>query len=156
MQFTREVLCAKHLVERLNRWVLGRDESGFVQSIYQEASELVHVSFGDRLLRTIGKVYESAADQYFINLRGSFTVETQLAQWKESHKQTKARFNLVNSVVQAGMAVKRVHAAGSALEEEDEAELQHVEEAKAKKEEAARCCIERIEESLPVFLQTIW
>jgi len=146
-QQTREVNCATQLCERLDLWVLGRDEAAFMTAIFEEASELVRVSFGGRLLRTIGGIYENAAEQFFVSLRGHFTLETQVASWKESAHQAKVRFQAVSSVVKSGLAVKHMHdVAGGQKEEEDQ----------DKKEEAARQTMSSLEDSLPVFLQTIW
>ncbi|CAK0799883.1 unnamed protein product [Prorocentrum cordatum] len=75
-QMHREVTCAVQLVERLGLWVNGRDEAGFMAQVWQEASELVRLPLGGRLLRTIGGVYENYADQFFMNLRGVAGVST--------------------------------------------------------------------------------
>jgi len=147
-QWNREVRCATHLAERLNRWVLGRDEVGFVQSVSQEASELVHVSFGGRLLRTIGGIYTSVAEQFFTTLRGQLSLESQVAQWKESTQVAKSAFSRASSVVQSLKAVKKMQeAAGN---------TQASEEDQDKKEEAIRQTMSSLEESLPVVLQTTW
>lgn len=147
-QMAREVQCAKNLCERLDRWVLARDEVGFTNSISQEASELVRVSFGGRLLRTIGIIYESCAEQFFASLRGQFTLETQLASLRESTHNAKVRLQAMSSVARSAFAVKRMHdAAGAQGPSEEDQE---------KKEEAARQTMSSLEESLPVFLQTIW
>mmetsp|Transcript_23735 Transcript_23735/g.74712 ORF Transcript_23735/g.74712 Transcript_23735/m.74712 type:complete len:912 (-) Transcript_23735:89-2824(-) len=146
-QMAREVRCAMQLAERLDRWVTARDEAGFMTSILQEASELVRVSFGGRLLRTIGSVYESCAEQYLANLRGNFTIETQLASWRESTHVAKVRMQAMSSVAKSAFAVKRhLDVAGVHGNDEDQ----------EKKEEAARQTMSSLEDSLPVFLQTIW
>mmetsp|Transcript_59018 Transcript_59018/g.111184 ORF Transcript_59018/g.111184 Transcript_59018/m.111184 type:complete len:946 (+) Transcript_59018:59-2896(+) len=144
-QFNREVHCACHLVERLNRWVIGRDEGGFMTAISQEASELAHVSFGGRLLRTIGNIYETCAEQYLASMRGNFTIETQMAQWRESHHSIKVRATAASSVAKSIFAVKRMHDVAGSTEGDEE-----------KKEEAVRETMSSLEDSLPVFLQTIW
>jgi len=146
-QFVREVRCATHLAERLDLWVLGRDEAGFMASVSQEAAELVHVSFGGRLLRTIGGVYESCAEQFFASLRGTFTFETQMAQLRESSHKVQAKVQLMSSVCKSGLAFKRMHdSAGGSTNEDDQEE----------KEKAVRETMSSLEDSLPVFLQTIW
>mmetsp|Transcript_34194 Transcript_34194/g.102069 ORF Transcript_34194/g.102069 Transcript_34194/m.102069 type:complete len:906 (-) Transcript_34194:197-2914(-) len=147
-QMAREVQCAQTLCQRLDRWVIGRDEEGFMASISQEACELVRVSFGGRLLRTIGTIYETCAEQYFASLRGHFTLETQLAALRESTHNARVRFQAMSSVAKSALAVKRMHdAAGSQAGAEEDQE---------KKEEAARQTMASLEDSLPVFLQTIW
>lgn len=147
-QWNREVRCATHLAERLNRWVLGRDEVGFVQAVSQEASELVHVSFGGRLLRSIGTIYETIAEQFFVSLRGPLTMESHMSQLKENIQVGKSAFSRATSVVQTFCAVKKMQEAGGAMAvcEEDQ----------EKKEEAIRQTMSSLEESLPVVLQTTW
>merc|ERR1719433_2155859 len=119
-------------------------------SIAQEASELVRVSFGGRLLRTIGGVYESCADQFFVALRGNFAIETQIASLRESTHNAQVRMQAMSSVAKTAFAFKRVHdvAGSSGADEENED--------KEKKEEAQRQQMSSLEDSLPVVLQTIW
>mmetsp|Transcript_111694 Transcript_111694/g.315468 ORF Transcript_111694/g.315468 Transcript_111694/m.315468 type:complete len:503 (+) Transcript_111694:3-1511(+) len=148
-QFIREVSCAKQLCERLDLWVLGRDEAGFMSTVSFEAAELVRVSFGGRLLRTIGCIYENFAEQYMINLRGHFTFESQLNQMRDSSHAAKAKINLASSVAKSALAVKRMHdVAGSGGGEDEEDQEQ--------KEETAKKTMSSLEDSLPLFLQTIW
>jgi len=82
-QFCREVTCATQLVQRLDRWATGRNQDGWVQSVLQEAADLARVSFGGRLLRTIGACYQSAAQQWLTQLRGNFTIDGHLQSWGE-------------------------------------------------------------------------
>lgn len=149
--FLREVNCASHLCKRLDRWVMGRDEAGFIMATTQEAAELVRVSFGGRLLRTIGGVYEGCAENFFTTLRGNFTLETQLAAWRESTRATKVKLQAMTSVVKSGLAVKRMHdvAGDVGVSGEEDADQE-------KKEKLAKEQLSSLEESLPVFLQTIW
>eukprot|EP00927_Polykrikos_kofoidii_P039945 TRINITY_DN34227_c0_g1_i1.p1 TRINITY_DN34227_c0_g1~~TRINITY_DN34227_c0_g1_i1.p1 ORF type:complete len:901 (+),score=179.97 TRINITY_DN34227_c0_g1_i1:130-2832(+) len=149
-QFAREVNCSTHLCERLDRWVVGRDEVGFVNSVVQEASELVRVSFGGRLLRTMGCIYERCAEQFLVSLKGMFTVESGFSQIVESSHVAQVRLSACYSVAKSAMAVKHMHdVAGSAAANEDDSDQD-------KKEEAAKQTITSLEESLPVFLQMIW
>mmetsp|Transcript_102297 Transcript_102297/g.257674 ORF Transcript_102297/g.257674 Transcript_102297/m.257674 type:complete len:616 (+) Transcript_102297:30-1877(+) len=150
-QLMREVRCAEQLCTRLDRWVLGRDEAGFMLAASQEAAELVRVSFGGRLLRTIGGVYESSAEQFFVTMRGNFTIENQVASWRETTHVAKVRLQAMRSVAHSAMAVKRMHdVAGANGMGDEETEDQE------KKEKAARETMSSLEDSLPVFLQTIW
>lgn len=141
-QFVRAVEGATHLRERLHQWVVKRDEAGFISSISQEASELVRVSFGPQLLRTIGGIYESCAEQFLADARGKFSLGTHLASLKDSTHTAKVRMQILSSVAKSAFAIKRMHdtLGGSPAESEDE-----------QKKIAAY-----FEESLPVYLQTIW
>eukprot|EP00440_Ansanella_granifera_P056650 gb/GFBE01061403.1/.p1 GENE.gb/GFBE01061403.1/~~gb/GFBE01061403.1/.p1 ORF type:complete len:895 (+),score=210.96 gb/GFBE01061403.1/:1-2685(+) len=146
-QFVREVTCATSLVSRLDRWVMGRNQDGWVASVLQEAIELSRVSFGGRLLRTIGGVYESAAEQFFTSMRGNFTIDGQIQSWKESTHAAQVKVQAFSSVAKSAFAVKHMHdVAGAGMSDEDQ----------AKREEAAKEALSSFEGSLPVFLQTIW
>lgn len=152
-QYYREVRCAVRLAERLNRWVLGRDEEGFATSLSQEASDLVQNSFGGRLLRTIGGIYESCAEQFFTSLRGHFTLDSQLAQLRESSHTAKVKCHLGWSGAKTVWTVKKVRDAAGNIPDSDE-------EDQEKKEEATRQMVTSLEpifeEGLPVVLQLIW
>jgi len=152
-QHRREVQCAASLCERLDRWVIGRDEEGFMTAAYQEAAELVQASFGGRLLRTIGCIYEIAAELFFSSLRGN-VVDWGMASWKESSQQYKTRWNIMSSVARSAMAVKKMHdVAGASVLGEDSPDTELSQE---QKEKAQRDTLSSLEDSLPVFLQTIW
>lgn len=146
-QSLREVKCAANLCERLVPWVIDRDEVGFMKSISAEAADLVRSPFGGRLLRAIGAVYETAAEQWFTSLGGHFTVSSQWQSWKDSAQSAKGRFAAMASVARTAMAVKKMH---------DEASQHMNEECQEKKDEGAKQAMASLEESLPVFLETIW
>jgi len=146
-QLSREVKCAQNLCQQLDPWVVNRDEAGFMTSISQEAAELKRASFGGRLLRTIGFIYENCAEQFLVGMHGSFTLQSQASMWRETCNNAKARLALVSSVAKSAVEAKRVHdTVGTATEEHDE----------EKKQEAARMASASLEDSLPVFLQTVW
>merc|ERR1719198_546298 len=116
-------------------------------SISQEAAKLKQTSFGGRLLRTIGSVYERCADQWLMDLHGSFTYQNQMAQWGDSAESTKVKISAASSVAKSAFAVKRMHdIAGDSINDDDQ----------EKKDEATRQAYASLEESLPVFLQMIW
>jgi len=146
-QFCREVTCATQLVQRLDRWATGRNQDGWVQSVLQEAADLARVSFGGRLLRTIGACYQSAAQQWLTQLRGNFTIDGHFQSWKESAHAAQVKVQAVTSVAKTAFAVKEMHdAAGAGMNEDDQ----------AVREEAAKKALNSFEGSLPTFLQTIW
>jgi len=146
-QFVREVTCAENLVARLDRWVGGRNPDGWTKSVLKETAELAQVSFGGRLLRAIGWVYESSADQYLTSLWGNFTVDGHLQSWRDSAHSTSVKLNVMSSMGRSAFAVKEMtEAVGSGMSDEDQ----------AKRDEAARQAMSSLEGSLPVFLQTIW
>eukprot|EP00435_Cladocopium_sp_Y103_P072587 s164_g40.t1 len=146
-QFAREVTCAVQLVSRLDRWVMGRNQDGWTTGVLQETAELAQVSFGGRLLRTIGWVYECSADQFIASCWGNFTVDGHLQSWKDGMHSTEVKIKAMSSVAKSGLAVKEMtDAAGSGMSDEDQ----------AKRDAAARQALTSLEGSLPVFLQAIW
>jgi len=77
--------------------------------VLQETAELAQVSFGGRLLRTIGWVYKCSADQFIASCWGNFTVDGQLQSWKDkileilelrTHSQHSTTFHNNSFVVQ--------------------------------------------------------
>ena len=68
LQVAREARLATLLTALLRRYVEG-DETGFRQSMQAEAAELAKVSYGEAMLRAIGKAYETQAS---IELGGVF------------------------------------------------------------------------------------
>lgn len=145
-QFLRLVKCAVSLRDQLSKWVLERDEAGFMAQISQEAKELTHVSFGGRLLRTIGNVYELKAEEFLASLHGSFTIDSQLVSWRDSIRATSVKVQAVSSVAKSAMVMKKMHDVAGA----------HAEEDQEKKEEATREMLASLEDSAPIFLQAIW
>lgn len=146
-QFVREVTCAAQLVSRLDRWVMGRNPDGWTTGVLQETAELAQVSFGGRLLRTIGWVYECSAEQFLLSCWGNFTVDGQIQSWKDGTHSTEVKFKAMSSVAKSAIAVKEMtDAAGSGMADEDQ----------AKRDAAARQALTTLEGSLPVFLQAIW
>ncbi|CAK0788258.1 unnamed protein product, partial [Prorocentrum cordatum] len=119
-QFLRLVKCAVSLRDQLSKWVLERDEAGFMAQISQEAKELTHVSFGGRLLRTIGAVYEAKAEEFLISLHGSFTLDAQLVSWRDSIRATSVKVQAVSSVAKSAMVMKKMHDVAGAHAEEDQ------------------------------------
>lgn len=142
-QFEREVQCAAHLCSRLDRWVTRRDERGFVSASCQEATELVRVSFGGRLLRVIGHVYESSAERWLSALRRNVGV---LSSVREGAHDVQVRANAASSIARSALAVKRAASAAVPAGGDEE----------AAREDATREALQSLEESLPVFLQTVW
>lgn len=146
-QFVREVSCATQLVSRLDRWVMGRNQDGWTTSVLQECAELAQVSFGGRLLRSIGWVYEFSAEQFLVSCWGNFTVDGQIQSWKDGTHSAEVKVKAMSSVAKSAFAVKEMtDAAGSGMSDEDQ----------AKRDAAARQALSTLEGSLPVFLQAIW
>merc|ERR1719476_189434 len=89
--------------------------------------------------------------------------KTAMASWRETTKQGQARLNAMTSIAKTAMAVKKMHDTATAAGETGENEAEGGGETpaegsddKEKKEKAQRETISSLEDSLPVFLQTIW
>merc|ERR1740129_2702768 len=140
-QHRRQVKLAVHLRERLDQWVMDRDEIGFMQGAIQEAMSLAKASFGTKMLRTLGAVYEQCGSRFF----PSSTLAKAFNDICDSAYQSSQRVSLVRSMAMSAVAVKGLHHGASATSEQ---ESDHI--------EARQNAMESLEESLPVFLQTIW
>merc|ERR1712048_96303 len=66
-QLRREVQCACHLRQKLDRMVYGRDQAGFEEQMHLEAHELASSQFGPELLMALGEVYELKASRCLAN-----------------------------------------------------------------------------------------
>eukprot|EP00392_Amoebophrya_sp_AT5.2_P014195 g14337.t1 len=108
-QLRREIKLAMALKERLKPWVLLRDEKNFMALIAAEAQELKKASFGQRMLATIGFIYENKADQYLAEQGGEWSFFSS-AGWKETGARHQRNFRLVGQLTSAGMALKKLHA----------------------------------------------
>jgi hypothetical protein len=157
-QFKREVRCANCLAQRLNQWVLERDEAGFVKSVQDEATDLLYASFGDRLLRTVGAIYHNAAEEYLKSLQGSMAIARELSGWKDSAKQTQLKLNIASSGYKSVSVMQEVYVASSTMmqEEENSDGTDDDPESNARREAYRQNVLQGVEESLPLFLQAIW
>merc|ERR1719217_77177 len=79
-QKKREVLCAVHLREKLERRVLRRDEAGFEEQMRLEAVDLVSATFGPELLVALGEMYQLRANLYLADeLVGRYSLRKRMA-----------------------------------------------------------------------------
>jgi curved DNA-binding protein CbpA len=107
MQAAREHQLATLLDALLKRYVEG-DESGFKQSMAAEAQELVVLSYGEQMLKAIGKAYETQA---LIELGGMF--EGGLVALRAQGRNIKSQFkaaSLAVKVMQAQQNIGRLEA----------------------------------------------
>jgi curved DNA-binding protein CbpA len=107
MQAAREQKLATLLEALLKRYVEG-DETGFRQSMTAEAQELVVLSYGEQMLKAIGKAYETQA---LIELGGMF--EGGLVALRAQGRNIKSQFKaatLAVKVMQAQQNIGRLEA----------------------------------------------
>lgn len=136
-QHRREVKLAGFLRERVDRWVIHRDEVGFMKEMSLEAEELVKASFGTQILRTLGLIYEGCGQRFLSN-----AAERTLQNMQEGARHAGDRMRLVGSIAKSAVAAKRVadHAM-KAREDDPDLEMK---------------TLASLEDSLPIFLQTAW
>eukprot|EP00403_Amphidinium_massartii_P011994 CAMPEP_0178424848 /NCGR_PEP_ID=MMETSP0689_2-20121128/28422_1 /TAXON_ID=160604 /ORGANISM="Amphidinium massartii, Strain CS-259" /LENGTH=188 /DNA_ID=CAMNT_0020046499 /DNA_START=129 /DNA_END=693 /DNA_ORIENTATION=+ len=117
-------------------------------SASQEAGQLVAASFGGRLLRTIGAVYESNAAQWLASLQGSFTVDAQMVALQDKAQSLQVNANAVSSVARTATVIARKEMKRLLKKKSDEAGEEDRTDDEDDDDEPS------YEESLPVFLQT--
>merc|ERR1712107_106654 len=70
---------------------------------------LKRTSFGGRLLYAIGGVYVSCAEMFFAKLSGHFSLESQMAEWRQSARSTMVHVAAASSVAKSVFAAKRFY-----------------------------------------------
>lgn len=179
-QFHREVHCASHLRQVLDRYVYGRDEAGFEEQMRIEALALASGQFGPELLMTLGENYQMRAEIYLADeLVGRFSISKRIASMRHSHLTMRHRFAFYSNAAGSLLRVKKVHdaARGAAKAAEQRAassagspegaspSSQQAGEAgddgnmldAADLDEQQRKEVEDVlNDALPVFLQTAW
>jgi len=131
-QRRREIKLAKHMLEKLDQFVTKRDEVGFQKATMLEAIDLLKVSFGVHMLRTLGEVYEDCGVTFF----DTSAVGRYRREWRDSAYKTGQTFTVFSSVVKSLVAARQI---SQTVKEGEEAPS-----------------MEGLEGSLPVFLQTAW
>jgi len=148
-QKKREVHLACFLRNRLDKFVYGRDESGFSDDVRQEASRLAAGRFGPELLRALGEAYQIRAELHLANeLVGRFSVTKRVAALRRTAKMLDHRWHLCTGVTSSLLRVKRISDAVH-REEDRQHEGQFGHTGLGEAEDA-------LESSLPTFLQTAW
>jgi len=121
----REIRLAIKLAALLQGYLDG-DESMFVSTMTEHATQLASASFGPVMLHAVGCVYESSAEQYlgsFSNLQwstaGNF-FSSQMAAMKESGRYYSTRAKAVSSAFGVYKATKKVSEAMEKTEEKEQ------------------------------------
>uniref|UniRef100_A0A7S2R5M7 J domain-containing protein n=1 Tax=Rhizochromulina marina TaxID=1034831 RepID=A0A7S2R5M7_9STRA len=157
LQLQREVRCALNLAAMLQRRVVG-DQAAFDDALRCEISKLVAAPFGEELLQTIGKVYLNKADQ-FLGLQDStgLGIPGHLAKLQQKGQVVSAYFHTATALLGTLQAVKGVLDATegktppsmmSSAEQQDPENTMDP--------QTAQRVQEKMEESLPNFLETAW
>lgn len=165
-QLRREVACAVHLREKLDRWVYGRDQGGFEEQMRLEAHDLASAQFGPELLAALGEIYQLRAEIYLANeMAGRFSMSKRVASLKHNAAMVKHGMNFYTSAAGSLMRARKVYSAASAASKEGakpgvEGAAGSTEGAEGAEpqmdEEAAKGVEAAMDEALPGFLQTAW
>mmetsp|Transcript_149934 Transcript_149934/g.481776 ORF Transcript_149934/g.481776 Transcript_149934/m.481776 type:complete len:865 (+) Transcript_149934:167-2761(+) len=116
-QLRREVRCACHLRDTINRFVNQRDEVGFEEAMRLEASQLAACQFGPELLCTLADIYQSRSEIYLADeLVGRYSLTKRVAAMKHSNLTWKHKFHLVQNVAGVVVRAKKVRDAAAAAE----------------------------------------
>uniref|UniRef100_A0A7S4VU03 J domain-containing protein n=1 Tax=Alexandrium monilatum TaxID=311494 RepID=A0A7S4VU03_9DINO len=115
-QLRREVQCACHLREKLDRLVSGRDPEGFEEQMRLEAVGLASGQFGPELLSTLGEMYQLRAEIYLTDeLVGRFSFTKRVVSWRHSSLTMRHRMHLYQNAAGSLLRVKRVHDAAKSV-----------------------------------------
>jgi len=162
-QLRREVQCAVHLREKLERDVYGRDPVGLEEQLTLEAHELAGAQFGPELLVALGEVYQLRAEVYLANeLSGRWSLSKKLVGAKHSGMRMRHAVhfykNAAGSLVQAKKLYSTANKAQgkiAAQEKQDESEAEKADRGLLE-EEASKDIQAAMDDALPTFLQTAW
>eukprot|EP00929_Paragymnodinium_shiwhaense_P124117 TRINITY_DN9905_c0_g1_i3.p1 TRINITY_DN9905_c0_g1~~TRINITY_DN9905_c0_g1_i3.p1 ORF type:complete len:937 (-),score=244.35 TRINITY_DN9905_c0_g1_i3:242-3052(-) len=116
-QFRREVRCACQLRDRLDRFVLRRDEAGFEEEMEQEAKELTKGQFGPELLAALGECYRLRSEIYLAEeLQGHSSAAKHSADIRQSLVNMRHTWSLYSHGAGCMLRAKKVHDAARQME----------------------------------------
>jgi len=151
-QLRREVECACHLRQKLERWVYGRDKAGFEEQMRLEAHELAGAQFGPELLATLGEMYQLRAEIYLANeLDGRFSLSKRVASMKHTSLKMRHHLDFYKNAAGSLLRAKSVFNAASAMQKKQGNDQEQLAE-----EEQAKIIEAAMDDALPTFLQTAW
>jgi len=114
-QHRREVKCACHLRDNLDRDVIRRDRAGFEEQMRLEAQELAKGQFGGELLATLGKIYQIRAELYLADeFIGRFSVTKRVVSMKHSALTVRHSLDFAYNAASSLYRVKKMHDAAKA------------------------------------------
>jgi curved DNA-binding protein CbpA len=160
-QRKREVECAINIRERIAPFVDGsQDDSEFIALCQAEAAGITKAMFGDIFCTTIGFVLEVEADDFLGTHKSFMGVDGQAAKMKKRANSFNNQMKILGAGISAARAGQQAYkevdklqkeAQARTLEKDSEAPGENAENAERVKE-----ATERIEASLPVFLELAW
>jgi len=152
-QLKREIQCACHLRDKLERYVYGRDHVGFEEQMRLEAHELARAQFGPQLLVALGDMYQLRAEMYLANeLQGRYTLAKRFASTKHRRLRIQHRLLFLRSAADSLLHARKVYraanTAGRSSGEDTDSE--------GHDDEQARAIEAAMDAALPSFLGTAW
>lgn len=157
-QLRREVMCACHLRDKLERFIYGRDAAGFEEQMRLEAHDLAGSQFGPELLQALGEIYQIRAEIYLANeLKGRFSLSKRVASAKHTGLVIRHSLCFYKNAAGSVLHAKRVYNAAKAMDKDKGGEL--IDETPGKEEreqEQAKKMEVAMDNALPQFMQTAW
>mmetsp|Transcript_102352 Transcript_102352/g.161701 ORF Transcript_102352/g.161701 Transcript_102352/m.161701 type:complete len:158 (+) Transcript_102352:2-475(+) len=77
-------------------------------------------------------------------------------QWKDSAKQVQLQLNIASSAYKSVSVMRKVYVASTMMPDDEETMNADDDEVNKQREAFRQQCMEGVEESLPLFLETIW
>mmetsp|Transcript_27235 Transcript_27235/g.63469 ORF Transcript_27235/g.63469 Transcript_27235/m.63469 type:complete len:736 (-) Transcript_27235:92-2299(-) len=149
-QLRREVRCACHLREKLDRWVYGRDVEGFKEQMRLEAVDLANGQFGPQLLTALGEIYQLRAELYLADeYVGRYSVQKRVASAKHAKLTLEHRMSFLKNITGSVLRMKKVHDKAKAMNAETNGTMTEEDEERQRK-----FMEEILDDALPQFLGT--
>ena len=154
-QNRRRIFCALNLRNKLDQFVVHRDEIGFIKAAYLEAVELVKSSFGARMLQTIAWVYTYRAEKFLADQKGH-VLTRKWASWKSTSRNYSNMASLAGNVTKSFVAVNKIAKSQEQQIAKQQASLSSATARPEPTPEENAEMKKQMEESLPVLLETAW
>jgi hypothetical protein len=155
-QRKREVECAINIRERIARFVdESEDEAEFIALCQAEAADITKGMFGDVFCTAIGFVLEVEADDFLGTHKSFMGVDGQAAKMKKRANAFNNQMKILGAGISAARAGSQAYKEVDKLQKEAQARTLDS-ESPGENAERVKEATERIEASLPVFLELAW
>lgn len=156
-QRKREVECAINFRARIAPFVDGSsDEAEFIALCQEEAANITKGMFGDVFCTVIGFVLEVEADDFIGTHKSFMGLEGQAAKIRKRANALNNQMKIVGAGVSAARAGQQAYKEVDKLQKESQARTLSDSESPDQNAERVKEATERIEASLPVFLELAW
>jgi hypothetical protein len=157
-QRKREVECAINIRKRIAPFVDGeQDESEFIALCQEEAAGITKGMYGDVFCTAIGFVLEVEADDFLGTHKSFLGVDGQAAKMKKRANNFNNQMKILGSGISAARAGQQAYKEVDKLQKEAQARSTLGDsETPGESAERVKEATERIEASLPIFLELAW